>query len=101
MRKILLPILLAITAAPSAQAYTVLGVATCAEVTAGEGDPATEAAHTAWILGYMTARNAAEDAASGDGLPDGVMYGMLLQFCADNPAADLEAGGQFVFEGLK
>ena len=100
MRKFLPLILLAAAFAPSANAYTVLTEVTCADVTAGESDPATGAAHTAWILGYMTGRNLAENADSGQDMPDGVMYGMALQFCADNPDANLEGAAEFVYEGL-
>ena len=103
MRKVLPLVLIAAAAAlaPKANAYTVLTEVTCAEITAGESDPVASASHTAWILGYMTGRNVVESADSGQDLPDGVMYGMALQFCVDNPDATLEGAAEFVYEGLK
>lgn len=92
----------ALLAAPApARAYLALGVTDCATVIEEDANEHYALANLLWVLGYLTARNFVDGADSGALYDDDEIYEMLLDFCADNPQADLDAAGEYLFEALQ
>ena len=69
-------------AAPSASAYTVKQMGTCAEWVGSPND-------RFWVLGFISGVNFAQDADHARGIEAAEIYKFITRYCTQNPQDDL------------